>query len=135
VARILYGSIPRLFLREGRAISVRLLAASVAASALPAAFYTYRERNTDGVYGILYGLSAALLLWWIWPFALATCRRSVWLTRTSQQSSFDLMNDELKESISKHVITAFTRPYAGGAGQCPREELLTSTQVSTSTPG
>jgi hyaluronan synthase len=114
---------------------VRLLAASVAASALPAAFYTYRERNTDGVYGILYGLSAALLLWWIWPFALATCRRSVWLTRTSQQSSFDLMNDELKESISKHVITAFTRPYAGGAGQCPREELLTSTQVSTSTPG
>lgn len=62
-------------------VGVKLLAASVAASTFSAAFYTWRERDTDGVYGILYGITATFLLWWIWPFALATCRRSVWLTR------------------------------------------------------
>jgi hyaluronan synthase len=61
---------------------VKLLAASVAASTLSAVFYTWREKDSDGFYGIVYGILATFLLWWIWPFALATCRRSVWITRT-----------------------------------------------------
>jgi hyaluronan synthase len=60
---------------------VKLLAATVMSSLLPATFYTWREGDTDGAYGILYGALATFLLWWIWPFALLTCNKSVWLTR------------------------------------------------------
>jgi len=76
---------------------VKLLAASVMASSLSAAFYTWRERDTDGAYGILYGILATFLLWWIWPFALATCRRSVWLTRSSPRRA--------TKCVSSHLTT------------------------------
>lgn len=41
---------------------VKLLAASVLGSILSAVVYTWRERNTDGAYGILYGVLATTAL-------------------------------------------------------------------------
>jgi hyaluronan synthase len=68
-------------------LGVKLLAASITASVFPAAFYTWRERNTGGAYGILYSVVSTFLLWWIWPLALLTCNKSVWLTRGSSRRS------------------------------------------------
>ncbi len=64
---------------------IKLLAASVSASVFPVIFYTWRERDSDGLYGILYGLVSTFLLWWIWPLAILTCNKSVWLTRGSRR--------------------------------------------------
>jgi hypothetical protein len=51
------------------------------------AFCTIRERNTEGVFAIPYSLYSTFLLWWIWPYALLTCQKSVWLTRNARQGS------------------------------------------------
>ncbi len=89
---------------------VKLLAASVAASTLSAAFYTWREKDSDGLYGILYGILATFLLWWIWPFALATCRRSVWLTRTLRNRTVEHVPNQRSNRSGSSTRTAATSP-------------------------
>ena len=89
---------------------VKLLAASVMASSLSAAFYTWRERDTDGAYGILYGILATFLLWWIWPFALATCRRSVWLTRTLRNRTVEQVPNQRPNCGGSRPRTAAPSP-------------------------
>jgi len=60
---------------------LKLLASCVTAGLFSVAFFAWRERTTDAVLAIPYSLYATLLLCWIQPYALLTCRRSVWLTR------------------------------------------------------
>ena len=62
---------------------LKLLAACVYGSMMTMVFYAIRERNTDALFGAPYGFYSTFLLWWIWPYALLTCHKSVWLTRTA----------------------------------------------------
>lgn len=62
---------------------LKLLAACVYGSMMTMVFYAIRERNTDALFGAPYGFYSTFLLWWIWPYALLTCHKSVWMTRTA----------------------------------------------------
>jgi hypothetical protein len=48
------------------------------------AFCAVRERSTEALFAVPYSLYSTLLLWWIWPYALLTCQKSVWLTRKAR---------------------------------------------------
>jgi hyaluronan synthase len=50
-------------------------------SSLPAAFYCWRRRSTDGLWAYSYGFFWFALLSWIAPYSLVTVYKSGWLTR------------------------------------------------------
>ncbi len=60
---------------------LKLLASCVLGSFLTIVFCAIRERTTDAVFAIPYAFYSTFLLWWIWPYALLTCQKSVWMTR------------------------------------------------------
>lgn len=66
---------------------LKLLATCVYGSMFTVLYCAARERNTDALYGLPYGFYSTLLLWWIWPYAMLTCNRSVWLTRTAAHTT------------------------------------------------
>ncbi len=66
---------------------LKLLAACVYGSMMTMIFYAIRERSTDALFGMPYGFYSTFLLWWIWPYALLTCNKSVWLTRVANRDS------------------------------------------------
>lgn len=59
----------------------KLLAGCLTGALFTVAFYAMRERDREAVFGLVYAFYGTFLLAWIWPYALLTCRRSVWLTR------------------------------------------------------
>ncbi len=61
---------------------VKLLATCILSALFTVAFYVARERSSEGLFGIPYALLSTLLLSWIGPYALLTCQKSVWLTRS-----------------------------------------------------
>lgn len=60
---------------------LKLLATCVYGSLFTVLFCAACERSTESFFGIVYGFYSTFLLWWIWPYALLTCHRSLWLTR------------------------------------------------------
>ena len=62
---------------------LKLLAACVSSSLFPILFYAAFRRSSDALYAIAYSLYSTLLLSWIWPWALVTSHKSVWMTRGS----------------------------------------------------
>ena len=66
---------------------LKMLASCIFAAFLPVAFCTIRERNTEGVFAIPYSLYSTFLLSWIWPYALLTCQKSIWMTRNARHGS------------------------------------------------
>jgi hyaluronan synthase len=66
---------------------LKMLASCVFAAFFPFLFCMARERNTEGVFAVPYSLYSTFLLWWIWPYALLTCQKSVWLTRKAGHGS------------------------------------------------
>jgi hyaluronan synthase len=62
---------------------LKLLAACVYGSLFTILFCLVRERSSEAVFGLPYAFYSTFLLWWIWPYALLTCHKSVWLTRTA----------------------------------------------------
>ncbi len=61
----------------------KLLAACVTGSLFSLIFYAVCKRRSDAVFAIPYGFYATLLLGWVWPYALLTSHKSVWMTRTA----------------------------------------------------
>lgn len=65
---------------------LKLLASCVSGSLFALAFCGVRQRSTEALFAVPYSLYSTLLLWWIWPYALLTCQKSVWLTRQASQA-------------------------------------------------
>ena len=61
---------------------LKLLAACVTGSLFSLIFVAVRERNSESVFAIPYAFYATILLGWVWPYALATSHKSVWMTRS-----------------------------------------------------
>lgn len=66
---------------------LKLLASCVVGSSFTVLFFLVRERQSDALYGVPYGFYSTFLLWWIWPYALLTCHKSVWMTRTATHAA------------------------------------------------
>ncbi len=66
---------------------LKLLAACVSGSLFTVLFFLFRERSSDALFGMPYAFYSTFLLWWIWPYALLTCHKSVWLTRSSDSTA------------------------------------------------
>ena len=62
---------------------LKLLAACVTGSLFSLIFYAVCKRRSDAIFAIPYGFYATLLLGWVWPYALLTSHKSVWMTRTA----------------------------------------------------
>jgi len=66
---------------------LKLLASCVAGSLLSIVFCALRERTSEALFMVPYSFYSTFLLWWIWPYALLTCQKSIWMTRTAKHSS------------------------------------------------
>ena len=60
---------------------LKLIASCAAGSLFTVLFFGIRERSTEALLGVVYGMYATFALCWVHPYALLTCDRSVWLTR------------------------------------------------------
>lgn len=65
---------------------LKLLASCVVGSLLSIIFCALRERTSEALFMVPYSFYSTFLLWWIWPYALLTCQKSVWMTRTANHS-------------------------------------------------
>lgn len=65
---------------------LKLLAACVTGGLFSVAFFAARERSTEAVFGIVYSYYVTLLMGWVWPYALLTSHKSVWMTRVAAPS-------------------------------------------------
>ncbi len=59
----------------------KLVAGCLIGALFTMVFYTARVRDREAIFGLVYAFYGTFLLAWIWPYALLTCRRSIWLTR------------------------------------------------------
>lgn len=66
---------------------LKLLAACVSGSMFALIFYAVRKRRFDAVFAIPYGFYSTLLLGWVWPYALLTSHKSVWMTRKANPTN------------------------------------------------
>ncbi len=60
---------------------LKLLASCVTGGLFTMAFFAVRERSSEAIYGLVYSFYATFLLCWVWPYALLTSHKSVWMTR------------------------------------------------------
>lgn len=65
------------------AFGLELLAGCVYGSLFTILFCLVRERSSNALFAMPYAFYSTFLLCWIWPYALLTCHKSVWLTRCS----------------------------------------------------
>jgi hyaluronan synthase len=65
---------------------LKLLASCVVGSLLSIVFCALRERTSEALFMVPYSFYSTFLLWWIWPYALLTCQKSVWMTRTTKHA-------------------------------------------------
>lgn len=83
--------VPYIFLTAAFALSLmwpmvfglKLLAACVVGGLFPVLFTAARERDDEALLAIPYSFYAMLLLCWVWPYALFTSHKSVWMTRSA----------------------------------------------------
>jgi len=66
---------------------LKLLAMCVTGASFSMLFYLARERSLHAIFGIVYGFYATLLLCWVWPYALMTSHKSIWMTRSKNKAS------------------------------------------------
>lgn len=86
--------VPYLFLAAALCLAIasppifglKLLAAALASGAFPLIFAATYDRNDDALLAIAYSLYAMLLLSWVWPWALFTSHKSVWMTRSASNT-------------------------------------------------
>ncbi len=67
-------SVPEIF-------GMRMLQGALAAGILPALFFVYRHRNSDGLWAFAYSVFSVTSLWWIPLYAMITPQKTGWLTR------------------------------------------------------
>jgi len=65
---------------------LKLVASCAGGSLFTVLFFGIRERSTEALLGVLYGMFATFCLFWVQPWALFTCDRSVWLTRAKKHA-------------------------------------------------
>lgn len=86
--------VPYLFLAAAIGLAIasppifglKLLATAIASGIFPLLFAATYDRNDDALLAIAYSLYAMLLLSWVWPWALFTSHKSVWMTRSTSAS-------------------------------------------------
>ena len=86
--------LPYMFLIVALALAVampgifglKLIGSCAVGSLFTVLFFAIRERSTEAAYGVLYGMYATFGLFWVHPYALMTCQKSVWLTRNKKRS-------------------------------------------------
>ncbi len=86
--------LPYLFLIVALALAIampgvfglKLLGSCALGSLFTVVFFAVRERSTEAVFGVMYGMYATLGLFWVHPYALMTCQKSVWLTRNKKRA-------------------------------------------------
>ena len=66
---------------------LKLLAMCVTGASFSMLFYLVRERSLHAIFAIVYGFYATLLLCWVWPYALMTSHKSIWMTRSKDKAS------------------------------------------------
>ncbi|HVP11581.1 MAG TPA: glycosyltransferase, partial [Phycisphaerae bacterium] len=98
---------------------LKMVASCVGAAFFPLVFCVGREQNTEGVFAIPYSLYSTFLLSWIWPYALLTCQKSVWMTRTAKQALTVLPEPVI--AMPRPVVVASS---PAGRGRLRRAELL-----------
>lgn len=95
--------LPYLFLIVVIALSIamptifglKLVASCAAGSLFTVLFFGIRERSSEALMGVLYGMYATFALCWVHPYALLTCDKSVWLTRNKKpvtQPTSEILN-------------------------------------------
>lgn len=62
---------------------LKLLAACVTGGLFSTLFFAVREKSTECIFGIVYSYYVTLFVSWVWPFALMTSHKSVWMTRVA----------------------------------------------------
>lgn len=83
--------LPYLFLWAALAMSLaypsvfglKLLAACVTGGLFSLLFFAVRERSSECFFGVVYSFYVTLMLCWVWPYALMTSHKSVWMTRVA----------------------------------------------------
>ncbi len=86
--------VPYLFLAAAICLAIasppvfglKLLAAAIASGVFPLIFAAAYDRNDDALLAIAYSFYAMLLLSWVWPWALFTSHKSVWMTRSASNA-------------------------------------------------
>lgn len=64
---------------------LKLLAACATGGLFSLVFVAVRERDSEALFAIPYAFYAVLLLGWVWPYALLTSHKSVWMTRSPRR--------------------------------------------------
>ena len=64
---------------------LKLLAACVTGGLFSLVFVAIRERDSEALFAIPYAFYAVFLLGWVWPYALLTSHKSVWMTRSPRR--------------------------------------------------
>jgi len=78
-ASLIYGVVNPFFM-------LQYLAYIVIFSAAMQLYYYAKERDSDGIYGILYSLFWFTCLWWVVPYSIITANNGKWGTRTVSAS-------------------------------------------------
>lgn len=86
--------LPYMFLIVGLGLAIampgifglKLLGSCAIGSLFTVLFFGIRERSTEAVFGVVYGMYATFGLFWVHPYALMTCHKSVWLTRNKKRA-------------------------------------------------
>lgn len=64
---------------------LKLLAACVTGGLFSTLFFAVREKSTECIFGIVYSYYVTLFVSWVWPYALLTSHKSVWMTRVASK--------------------------------------------------
>ena len=85
--------LPYIFLGFGLVMSflyptifgLKMLAACVTGGLFSTLFFAVREKSTECIFGIVYSYYVTLFVSWVWPYALMTSHKSVWMTRVASK--------------------------------------------------
>ncbi|RIK67053.1 MAG: glycosyl transferase family 2 [Planctomycetota bacterium] len=64
---------------------LKVLAACVTGGLFSLLFFAVRERSSECIFGVVYSFYVTLALCWVWPYALLTSHKSVWMTRVANK--------------------------------------------------
>lgn len=92
---------------------LKLLAMCVTGASFSMLFYLARERSVHAIFAIVYGFYATLLLCWVWPYALMTSHKSIWMTRSKNKASPSNRPMRMGESVLNTPVFTQQPSFAG----------------------
>ena len=72
-------------------------------------FFAVREKSSECVFGVVYSYYVTLFVSWVWPYALLTSHKSVWMTRVAASPG-----QSTGRAVTHPSIPLFSRPTASG---------------------